>query len=143
MCTFFLRRVTATARLSFSRGFLCVCDEAECAWGLSRGVTLGRSAARSFTSCVWLCICAIPPSPSPSLGFWFWSPPAPRPQMNPEGPDGDLYKGTGGLSLWPPSPSLAPSFTPHRLEGETGPFTVASGELEVPQTGCILGADWL
>lgn len=77
MCTFFLRRVTATERLSFSGGSLRACAEAECVLGPSRVVLRGRSAVPLWLVASGFAFCVIVPSPSSSLGFWFWTPPSP------------------------------------------------------------------
>ena len=66
MCTFFLRRVTATERLSFSWGFLWVCSEAVHAdtcvcvcvcvcGGGPASCHFGQDCCGLFSTCVWLC----------------------------------------------------------------------------------------
>ena len=68
MCSFFLRRVTATERLSFSWGFLWVCSEAVHArtcvcvcvcvcvcGGGPASCHFGQDCCGLFSTCVWLC----------------------------------------------------------------------------------------
>lgn len=139
---FFLRQVRALEQLAFSWGFLYIYAMRLSLWFwdsamLQLGVDL---LSHVFKLHLTLHLCNCPFSFSFSW-FLVLVPTTLQPQSNSCGPDSDLYKRTGGISLWPHTPSLMPSFRPHRLEGQTVLFTAALSTLQVLQRGHTSRAD--